>query len=89
MPAQVRELLERPFILGTAAPDGLHCHHPKGSLAYTPRSSHRAASPQMYITTMVLLHHRPCRMIAEFGTPARARATRPGGWKQPCLQPWL
>ena len=46
MPAQVRELLERPFILGTAGPDGLHCHHPKGSLAYTPRSSHRAASPQ-------------------------------------------
>ena len=53
---------------------------PKGSLAHSPHSSHRAASPQMYITTMVLLHQRPCRMIAESGTPARAKATRP---------PWL
>ena len=80
MPAQVRELLERPFILGTAGPDDLHCYHPKGSLAHTSHSSHRAASRRVYCATLVLTYHRPCRMIAESGTPARARAIRP---------PWL
>ena len=75
-----------PFHVGAAAPDSQHCRRPVGSLAHSPHSSHRAASPQMYITTMVLLHHRPCRMIAESGTPARARATRPA-WLETALFP--
>ena len=44
-------------------PEGLldcqHCHRPKGSLAHTPHSSQRAASPRVYFATMVLLDQRP------------------------------
>ena len=29
-----------PFHFGGAVPDSQHCHHPKGSLAHTPHSSH-------------------------------------------------
>ena len=29
-----------PFHCGGAVPDSQHCHHPKGSLAHTPHSSH-------------------------------------------------
>ena len=57
---------------------------PVGSLAHTPSSSHRAdspaTSPRVYFATMVLLYHRPCRMIAESGMRARVGLTRP---------PWL
>ena len=73
-PAQARGLLDRPFMLGAVVPDSQHCHRPKGWLAHTPHSSHRAAwpadSPQVYLATMALLNHRPDRMIAESGTSA-------------------
>ena len=75
MPAQARELLDRPAMLGAAAPDSQHCQRPKGSLAHTPHSSQRADSPRVYSATMVLLDHPPCHMIAESGTPARVRPT--------------
>ena len=92
MPAQARGLPDRPFMLGAVVPDSQHCHRPKGWLAHTPHSSHRAAapadSPQVYLATMALLNHRPCGMIAESGMSAPATPRSLGGWKQPCLQPW-
>ena len=61
--------------------------------AHTSHFGHRAGSPvdssRVHFATLALQHHRPCRMTAEPGTPARVKPTRPGGWKQPCLQPWL
>ena len=90
MPAQAQGLLERRSVLGSAAvPDCQYCYRPKGSLAHTHHSSPRAASPQVYLATMALLGQRPCLMIAESGAPARATPPGRGGWKQPCLQPWL
>ena len=77
MPAQAQGLLERRSVLGSAAvPDCQYCYRPKGSLAHTHHSSHRAASPQVYLATMALLNHRPYRMIAEYGTPARVGPTQ-------------
>ena len=75
---------EAPFHVGRGSPDSQHCRRPKVSLAHTPHSSHQADSPadspREYSATMVPLYHRPYRMIAESGTPARVRPTRP---------PWL
>ena len=62
---------------------------PKGSLAHSPHSSHRADSPRVYFATMVLLYHRPCHMTAKSGTSAMATAPGQGGCKQPFFQPWL
>ena len=40
----------------------------------------------MYFSTMALLDHRACRMIAESGETAQAGGP---GWKQPGLRPRL
>ena len=69
-----------PLQLGAAIPGSQHRHLPEGSPAHTPHSSHRADSPRVYFAAIVLLHHRPCRMTAESGAPARVRPTR---------RPWL
>ena len=57
---------------------------PKGSLAHTHHSSHRAASPRVYFATMSLLYDRPYRMIAESGMPARVRPVRRGDFAIVC-----
>ena len=44
---------------------------PSTEPAHSPHSS-----PRVYIATILLLHHRPCHMIAESGTPALVRLTR-------------
>ncbi len=43
-------------------------------------AAHRADSPRVYFAAMVLLYHRPRRMIAEPGAPVRVRPTK---------SPWL
>ena len=55
-----------------AVPDRQHRHRPKDGLA--------CELARVDIAARALLYLRPCRMIAESGAPARARATRP---------PWL
>ena len=49
-------------------------------------AAHRADSPRVYFATMALLYHRPGHMIAESGTPARVRPTRPT-WLETALFP--
>ena len=84
MPALARGLLDRPAMLGTAVPDSQHWHRPRGSLAHTPHSSHRANSPadspRVYFAAMAQLDHRASCMTAESGGPPRASPSR---W------PWL
>ena len=83
-----------PFHFEGAVSYSQHCHHSKGPLAHTTHFSHRADSHRelapVCFATMVLLDQWPCRMIAESGALAQGQ-THPaaGGWKQPCLQPWL
>ena len=43
-------------------------------------AAHQADSPRVYFAAMVLLYHRPRRMIAEPGAPVRVRPTK---------SPWL
>ena len=65
-----------PFMLGAVVPDSQHCRRPKGWLAHTPHSSHRADSPQVYLAAPALRYHRPCRMIAGPGQTHPATMAR-------------
>ena len=50
-------------------------------------AAHRTDLPRVYFAAMVLLYHRPRRMIAESGTPAQADSSGRHGCKQGCFQP--
>ena len=76
-PAQAWGLLYRPSMSGVAVLGSQHCHRPKGIAGSYPSFQPPGGSPRVDLATMVLLDQRPCRMIAESGAPARARATRP------------
>ena len=74
-------------------------HRPRGSLAHTPHSSHRADSPadspRVYFAAMAQLDHRASCMTAESGGLALASPSRwpwletalftASGWKLPHL----
>ena len=76
MPARARGLPDSPSIPEAAAPDWQHCQLPKGWLAHTPHSSHRADSPRVYLAALALSYHRPCRMIAGPGQTHPATMAR-------------
>ena len=53
-----------PFHVGGGSTGQSALPPPKGWLAHTPHSSHRADSPRVYLAALALRYHRPCRMIA-------------------------
>ena len=53
-----------PFHVGRGSLGQSALPPPKGWLAHTPHSSHRADSPRVYLAALALPYHRPCRMIA-------------------------
>ena len=61
---------------------------PQRLLPHTTHFGHRADSPvdssRVHFATLALQHHRPCRMTAESGTPARVNPTRPA-WLETAL----
>ena len=56
--------------------------------AHTSHFGHWADSPvdssRVHFATLALQHHRPCRMTAESGTPARVKPTR-AAWLETAL----
>ena len=58
---------------------------------FQPPGASPADSPRVYLTTMALLDHRPCGMIAESGAPPpsirRASPTRPLWLLKPSPKP--
>ena len=66
----------RPFHVGRSSPGQSALPRPKGWLAHTPHSSHRADSPRVYLAALVLPYHRPRRMIAGPGRTRPATMAR-------------
>ena len=65
-----------PFHVGRGSPGQSALPPPKGWLAHTPHSSHRADSPRVYLAALALPYHRPCRMIAGPGRTHPATMAR-------------
>ena len=65
-----------PFHVGRGSPGQSALPPPKGWLAHTPHSSHRADSPRVYLAALALPYRRPCRMIAGPGRTHPATMAR-------------
>ena len=56
------------FHVGGGSPGQSALPPPKGSLAHTSHSSHRASLPRVCFATLEPLYYRPCRITVESGT---------------------